>query len=571
MSRTLDADARTAPAYDVARHPAPVDLDLDANEGPAWLAAALTRERPRPRPATLQRYLRPQRAEAELARRLGCDPDRVLLTCGGDDALARVARVWLARGRELVLPCPTFEMLERNARAREAETVVVPWPGGAFPVDRVLARVGPRTSLIAVVSPNNPTGAVATAADVARLHAGRQGARLLLDLAYTEFADDDLQTAVAGLDGVLVVRTFSKAHGLAGLRVGYVLGDPDDIAKLRAAGLPYPVGGQAWDLARASLDAPAARRERYVRRVRDERVELARLLRAAGADVPHSQANFVLARTRRARWWRDGLAGLGIGVRLLEQRTELASAVRVSCPGRPVAQRRLTTALRTLTEPQALLFDMDGVLADVSRSYRRAILETAAAFGVELVPAQIAAAKAAGDANNDWVLTRRLLHDAGVDVPLDAVIAAFERRYQGTNCAPGLRRFERPLVSRGLLERLRARVPLGIVTGRPRADAQTFLARFGLESCFASVVCLEDGPPKPHPGPVRRALADLGVSRAWLVGDTPDDVHAARGAGVLPLGVIAPGEDAADGERTLLASGAARVLGRLDTLLELLP
>ncbi len=205
-----------------------------------------------------------------------------------------------------------------------------------------------------------------------------------------------------------------------------------------------------------------------------------------------------------------------------------------------------------MTSPEAILFDLDGVLADVRESYRRAIIETAADLGVALTVADIAAAKATGDANNDWVLTRRMLAARGVSAGLEDVTARFEARYQG-----GLWRRERLLVPAERLAALAARLPLGVVTGRPRHDAERFLDHFELSGCFSAVVCMHDAPAKPDPAPVRLCLARLGVTSAWMLGDTPDDIHAAVGAGVVALGVVAPGEDTAE---ILLAAGAARVV-----------
>jgi len=122
-----------------------------------------------------------------------------------------------------------------------------------------------------------------------------------------------------------------------------------------------------------------------------------------------------------------------------------------------------------------------------------------------------------------------------------------------------------------VLRALAERLPLAVVTGRPRADAEAFLDRAGIAGAVSALVTMEDAPSKPDPAPVRLAMERLGVSRAWMVGDTPDDVRAARAAGVLPLGVIPSGEDAAAWRRVLLAAGAGRVLDGLDELLEVLP
>ena len=211
--------------------------------------------------------------------------------------------------------------------------------------------------------------------------------------------------------------------------------------------------------------------------------------------------------------------------------------------------------------PGALLFDMDGVLCDTSRSYRETIRKTAAEYGVKVSRDDVQAAKEAGDANNDWEVTRRFLRRQGVDVALEEVTRRFEEIYQGTPDRPGLRTEDR---------RLAARLPLAVVTGRPRSDAVRFLEEHDLVDLFAAVVTMEDGPAKPDPVPVRLALDRLDVREAWMIGDTPDDVRAARGAGVVPIGVVAPG-DSSEMSEVLLCSGAARVLGDLTDLEDMLP
>src|SRR6266699_2513019 len=161
-----------------------------------------------------------------------------------------------------------------------------------------------------------------------------------------------------------------------------------------------------------------------------------------------------------------------------------------------------------------------------------------------------------GDAANDWLVTGRLIELGGQSTSLDDVIARYQSLYMS------LRERECLIPPSALLEQLAARWPLAIVTGRPRAEAQWFLERAGIAQLFATVVAMEDAPSKPNPAPVRLALERLGVRRAWMVGDTPDDMHAAAQAGVLPLAVAAPGDEA--------PAGGAWVLGQLTDLLELL-
>jgi histidinol-phosphate aminotransferase len=558
-------------AYRVPRHPAPLDLFLDGIGGlptppgifrPLATADVASLVRAYPSTAGL--------TEA-LARRHGLEAERVLVTAGADDALDRACRALLAPGRNLVLPEPTFEMIRRYARWTGSEVRSVPWPGGGYPLEAVLAAVDETTTAIAVVSPNNPTGATATVAQLRALSAAAPHAVLLVDLAYVEFAEVDPTEVVTALPNAIAIRTMSKAYGLAGLRVGYALGPAEVIGWMRAAGNPYTVTGPSAAIAEARLTQGAPEVAAYVAAVRRQRGALAETLTTLGAAAQPSEANFVFARHPHAAWLRDALAGLGIAVRTWPDHPALGDAVRINVPGDAHVAQRLTDGLHAALAPDAVLFDLDGVLADVSHSYRAAIAQTAAAFGAPVTPAEIRAEKAKGNANNDWILTHRLIAARGRTVPLDAVIADFEARYQGTEGIPGLKETERLIWPADALARLAARRPLAVVTGRPRADAQAFLHQHGLLPYFRAVVVMEDGPAKPDPFPVREALRRLGARTAWMIGDTPDDLRAARAAGVVPLGVVAPGEDPDTARATLTAAGAARVLTDPLALEELLP
>jgi len=554
-------------AYSVPRAAAPIDLHLDGNEGDTP-SSQLLRSLSEMDPSRLRRYPDAGPLERRIADHLGARANQVIVTAGADDALDRCCRALLAPGREMISPVPGFSMLHRYARIAGGQVVEVSWPQGAYPTAEVIAEVNEATAIVVVTSPNNPTGAVATPDDLLRLSQAAPQALILVDLAYAEFADVDLLPTVLSLPNALATLTFSKAWGLAGLRVGYAVGAPHVVDWLRAAGQPYAVSSVSLHLAERRLAQGRGPLDRFVHRVHEERRQLTAALQALDAAPAPSQGNFVLATVPDALWLRDGMAGLGVGIRAFPGRTTLRDKVRISCPGGPVQFERLLRALNSVLRPEALLLDMDGVLADVSGSYRAAIIATAAHFGVSLHLEQIRTAKETGDANNDWVLTRRLLAETGVEVPLDEVTRVFEGLYQGTDDAPGLRHSERLLTSVETLSELSRRVPLAVVTGRPLADARWFLERQHIAHLFRVLVTMEDTVPKPDPAPVRLALSQLGVEHAWMVGDTVDDVRAARAAQVVPLGVEAPGDASA---AALVAAGAGRVLQHLDELLELLP
>jgi histidinol-phosphate aminotransferase len=313
----------------------PVVLRLDSNEG-VLVPRALLSDLALADPELLRRYPDTSSLEAALATRLGVAPERVIVTAGADESIDRACRAFLEPGRDIVISDPCFDMFERCAALAGGTITRVPWWGTTFPVDGFLARLDVRTAVVVVVSPNNPTGAVATLADVRRLATAAPDALLIVDHVYVEYADEDLTPALVDLPNVLVLHTFSKAWGLAGCRVGYAVGSPYVIGVLRAAGGPYTVAAPSVALALAQLERGTGPLLAHVTRIRQERGMLARRLAARGLAPHPSQANFVLAECgSRARAIRDRLAARGVVVRDFPGRPGLETALRITLPGDP--------------------------------------------------------------------------------------------------------------------------------------------------------------------------------------------------------------------------------------------
>lgn len=336
-------------AYSVPRPGGAIDLFLDGNEGIAPSPSLLDalRESGMDR---VRRYPDPRGLQELLAGRLGIDPSRIIVTAGADDALDRACRSVLGPGREIVFPVPTFEMFPRYAELAGAAAVTVPWNDGAYPTAAALSRLTDRTGAVVVVSPNNPNGLVAAADDLRRLSAAAPGALLIVDLAYTEFADEDLTGAALSLPNAIITRTLSKAWGLAGLRVGYAAGPAEVIGWMRTAGGPYAVSGPSLVLAEARLKGGDADMQAYVARVQQERQELIALLRARGVWCTDSQGNFVFARFAGGMGMQTALAARGIAVRAFPGKPDVANCLRITCPGQEQSFERLCRELAGILE-----------------------------------------------------------------------------------------------------------------------------------------------------------------------------------------------------------------------------
>jgi len=185
----------------------------------------------------------------------------------------------------------------------------------------------------------------------------------------------------------------------------------------------------------------------------------------------------------------------------------------------------------------ALVFDMDGVLVDVSDSYRETISRTVEYFTGQPVEREaIQAYKLQGGWNDDWALSHRLIEDRGVWVTYQEVVDYFQAIFHGDN-GNGLILRERWLARPGLLERLGESRRLAIFTGRMKWEAEVSLERFAPEIRFDPIIGMQEVEQlKPHPEGLLK-IRDAFPGPIWYVGDTPDDARSARAAGVRFIGI----------------------------------
>ncbi len=242
----------------------------------------------------LARYPSREPIEREVASFLGLRPKEVLLTNGVDEGIRLLCETYLEPGDETIIVAPTFAMYEICALARGARVIAVPaGKGFAFPLEGILTAIGPRTRMIAIANPNNPTGTTATAEALLQIANAAPEAALLLDEAYYEFFGETLMSAVPRVPNLFVARTFSKAYGLAGLRVGVLAGPETPMGYVRRACSPYNVNTVALAVLPTAL-ADTEYVDQYVAEVRRGRERLQKVLLERGIQYCPSRANFVL-------------------------------------------------------------------------------------------------------------------------------------------------------------------------------------------------------------------------------------------------------------------------------------
>jgi histidinol-phosphate aminotransferase len=234
------------------------------------------------------------------ARHFDVDPEWVLLTNGLDEGILMAAVGHISRARihdaETIIPLPAFDPYPNSTAAAGAKAVgIPPGPDFVFPTEGVIRAITPRTRMIFLNTPSNPTGRLIPIPDLRRIAEAAPQAVVLIDEAYIEFGGTTFLPEVARHPNVLVGRTFSKAYGLAGMRVGVVVGQPPALDPVRAVTLPFNINAVAMAATMAALED----REflpRYAAQVAESRERIYAACRRLGLEYWESAANFVMVR-----------------------------------------------------------------------------------------------------------------------------------------------------------------------------------------------------------------------------------------------------------------------------------
>jgi histidinol-phosphate aminotransferase len=290
-----------------------------------------------------------------LAARHGIDAERIAVGNGAAEILQSAAYALLGNGGELVTPWPSYPLFPLMAARAGGRPVAVDLVGDRMDADRILAAIGPDTRALVICNPNDPTGTYVPAAEIADL-LGRlpDHVHVLLDEAYVHFQDVEDEDACLRLTDafsrLLVVRTFSKAYGLSGLRIGYAVGShgsADMLAKVAPVLGVNSLSQAAADYAVGIADHELATRREMVS---EQRARLARELPALGVEAAPSQANFV--------WMKaEGVSGADLAARLERERVLVA-------PGGPLgAEDHVRASIRGPNETDRLLLALRRALS----------------------------------------------------------------------------------------------------------------------------------------------------------------------------------------------------------------
>lgn len=242
----------------------------------------------------------------KLAGKLGVEPENLLFGCGSNELIVFLCHVFMEPGKNLVMGAEAFAVYFLANALYRGETVRVPMPDHVHDLDAMLAAITPDTRLVAICNPNNPTGTMVSPKAIdAFIEKLPDHVVAIFDEAYFEVMPDDMKPDVlkhirAGRENVIVLRTFSKAYGLAGLRIGYAVGHPEFINLLNKVRQPFNANSMAQAAAMAALDDVT-----HIVETRDMIFQglefFGRELPKIGVEVVPSGANFVLVKTGNGR------------------------------------------------------------------------------------------------------------------------------------------------------------------------------------------------------------------------------------------------------------------------------
>jgi histidinol-phosphate aminotransferase len=301
--------------------------------------------------AQLARYPEREPVELTLAEFFRVRPEELLLTNGVDEAIHLICETYLEPADQAIIVVPTFAIYELFVGTTGAKAIpVLAQQNFAFPTEGVLANLNDRTRLIVIANPNNPTGQVASRGDLLRIAHSAPQAAVLVDEAYFEFYGETLLDQIGQLSNLFVARTFSKAYGLAGLRIGALMGSADQIRAVRRVASPYNVNAVALACLPIALDDQDFV-QRYVDEVRRGRERLQNELRSLGVPYWPSHANFVLVNFHQQhRVFVDEMRRRGVLVRDRSQDPGCEGGVRITVGSAEQMDKLLAAIRETITE-----------------------------------------------------------------------------------------------------------------------------------------------------------------------------------------------------------------------------
>ncbi|TKJ32226.1 MAG: hypothetical protein CEE38_23515 [Planctomycetes bacterium B3_Pla] len=480
--------------------------------------------------------------------------ENMMLTNGTGEALFVASFTFIEPGMDTALTSrPTFALIPHNLNLVGANLAEVPVTAGLeFDIPGIETVLNAGVKLAIFASPDNPTGAVLEPETVHKWCGQYPETLFLIDEAYAQYHEKTVMPYALQKSNLLIIRTFSKAWGMAGLRLGVVIGNPELLSYMRRVRSPYSVNCAAILTAARLLErseevAGAARATMERKQTFIEEVE------KRGFQTHAGNANFFLLKVGLdAPALCDFCRERGVLLRDRSFMPAVEGMVRITV-GTQKENKRLLECLDAFRESRAIIFDLDDTLVDTSRSYNVTVAKLIEKYSDKpLEDSELKHLRAEGGFNDEWDAALELLRRRGNDVPRDEIEREGKKIYLSL-----ARENEKLLIDVEDLRKLAKRYRLFIATGRPRDEYEPVWAQV-FDPLVETVCCKDDMPgakPKPAPDVLLALMRNHGITGGYYVGNNVDDVQAAGGAGLTPI-AVATTQDAG----TLAAAGAGIVI-----------
>lgn len=539
-------------------------LKLDSNENDFGPSPKVIEALQNIEPADVQYYPFYGKLLQKLADFHGVNIDNVILTAGADEAINAVLGAFLEYDQTVLSVEPSFIMPKIYAKINGLNYKEVSYKQKwKFPTDEFIKNID-NVDFVVLTTPNSPTGEVIERETIEKVVEKSGDKAVLIDETYGNYSGVTNIDLIKTNDNIFVIRSFSKDFALAGLRLGYVVSDSKNIKHLRKYLSPYNVSTLTVKAGLAALDDIP-----YFEKIKSEMEESKKVLTEGleklGGMVYSSQTNFICADFgKNADFVYHTLLKNKIKVKYFNQAHLLENCFRIAVPRLENTKK----VLQALEIKPTLVFDMDGVLFDASKSYRVSVQKTFNNFaGKEVTLEEISAAKKLGGLNNDWDLTDYLLKKNGINVNYDDIVNVFQSHYEK------LADIEEPLVTKEFFDKLSNNYNLVIFTGRLQKEAYFTLDKHGFTDYFYPIITMHDVG-LDHQKPDCRGLEIIKekvmTDKIYYLGDTVDDMTCADTANVVGIGVLPPQDKSEDLQNVLKSKNAVVVLNQATDLIEFL-
>ena len=471
----------------------------------------------------------------ELAREFNIPQENLLLTNGSSEGLFLSAFCFIEPGEDRALTTsPTFALIPQYLSVAGAYLIQIEDTDELeFDLEGIEKALDQNIKIATFANPNNPTGATIPRDQLLSWSQKYRETLFVVDEAYLDYGGETLMDEAVKRENLIVLRTFSKAWGIAGMRLGMMVGAQRLLEEIRKVKAPYSVNSPA---VAAALKLLKRRTEiaTLASSVNSLKKELEVEIRRFGYQVILRQGNsFLLGVGPDSQALTDFCRSNGVLVRNQSSSRKISGYIRVTIGTREECWKFIN-CLEEFRKTSALIFDLDDTLVDTSRSYDQTVLAMVKKYsGKEIERQELMDLRLEGGFNDDWQATTELLKRRGIEVDFDQLTQDAQAYY--LNIA---KENENLVLNRDMLAQLGKRYRLFILTGRYRSEYEPVWGE--LDELFERVYCVDDFDkenPKPSGEMLQAIIKANNLQVATYIGNSIDDMAAAAAAGIAGIGI----------------------------------